>query len=101
MQLRRAMEIVNTQDENNNIFYKDNPPYQVKVQGQADRFLRPRQNVLPVRIPQSFLTPQPYQVKVSTRPWYAPFAFLAVSVQFTVSRKISIRACDFRPCQSL
>lgn len=25
MQLRRAMEIVNTQDENNNIFYKDNP----------------------------------------------------------------------------
>lgn len=25
MQLRRAMEIVNTQDNNNNIFYKENP----------------------------------------------------------------------------
>ena len=25
MQLRRAMEIVNTQDNNSNIFYKENP----------------------------------------------------------------------------
>ena len=30
MQLRRAMEIVNTQDNNSNIFYKENP---VKILG--------------------------------------------------------------------
>ena len=31
MQLRRAMEIVNTQDNNSNIFYKENPVKMLSV----------------------------------------------------------------------